>query len=86
MALHGTLDAIAMLEMPQSREPEFTQSKIKARVQMGAVDRVSEHQTNKIKSRFRGSWGNTWTHQEFLMWIERRDMDHAIVGSWDHCS
>ena len=44
VALRGASDAIAMMEMPRSCKPESTQSKIKARAQMGAVDRVSENE------------------------------------------
>ena len=78
VALRGALDAIAMMEMPRSREPESTRSKIKARAQMGAVDRVSEIARWRLIA-ISAIVCDTWTHQGLSITI-----GWAInVGSWD---
>ena len=48
MALRGASDTIVMIEMPRSREPKSTRSRIKARAQMGAIDHVSEIERSRL--------------------------------------
>ena len=78
VASRGASDVIVMMDIPRSREPESTRSKIKARAQMGAVDRVSEIERLRLIA-ISAIVGDTWTHQRLPIKIGRA----IIVGSWD---
>ena len=46
---------------------------------MGAVDRVSEHQTPQINRESDASWGDTWTHRDAPIEIVQAKV-REIVG------
>ena len=79
VASRGASDAIAMMEMLRSHEPESNQSNIKARAQIGAVDRVSEIERLRLIA-ISTIVGDTWTHQQLpikIAWASN-------IGSWNH--
>ena len=77
MAALRTLDAIAMMEMPRSRELESTRSKIKAHAQIWL----------RINHKFGTSWGDTWMPRDASIKIRRAKVkgEHG-PASWDHGS
>ena len=79
VAASRALDVIASNEARWSRGLGSTRSPSNARAQNRTVDRVSRHQTLEIWSRFRWSWGDTWTHQSLLNKIGRA----IFAGLWD---
>ena len=81
------LDAIALNKTCRSRRPESTRSPSKARVQMGAVDRVSEIGWPHINREFSASWGDTWTHHGGPIKIGRvKEKEDPGLESWDYGS
>ena len=82
-----TLDAIALNKMRRSHRPESTRSPSKAHAQMGVVDRVSEIGRPQINREFGASRGDTWTHHDGPIKIEReKEKEDCGPESWDHGS
>ena len=74
---------IASCKARRSSGPESTRSPSRARAQMGALDRVSEHQMPRINRELDASWAHTWTHRDASIFIEQaksRENVARVVG------
>ena len=71
VAASQALDMSALNKKCRSSGPESTRSQSEARVQTGAIDRISEHRVPWINREFGASWGDTWMHRDAPIFIER---------------